>query len=166
MVQFHRLPGGRRSDGRKWYLIQLQQKGYLYGEDWIPHDGLDVMMHRRLGGDRSRSIEMILRNAGRNVRLIPKMRVLDGINAARTIFPTSRFDADKCYEGLRALRMYQWGERSASGVEKREPLHDDASHGADAFRGAALVIEQPKPPSPVSSYHHGYNRNSTPKKFW
>ncbi len=132
----------------EWYLIQLQQRGYLYGNDWMPHDALDVQMHRNLGGDRSRSIEGIMRAAGRSVRMVPKMYVTDRINAARSIFPQCRFDADKCYEGLRALRMYQWGPKPASGVLKREPLHDDASHGADSFTYAALALKQPRNPPP------------------
>ena len=94
-------------------------RGYVYGRDWLPHDGIDTIIHGKLAGDRSRSIEGIMRAAGRNVRIIPKMLVTEGINAARTIFPQCRFDAEKCYEGLRALRMYQWGNPSASGVEKQ-----------------------------------------------
>lgn len=128
----------------EWYLIQLQQRGYLYGTDWLPHDALDVMIHHKLGGNRERSIEMIMRAAGRRVRLVPKMYVLDGINAARTFFPQCRFNADKCYEGLRALRMYQWGPIPASGKLRREPLHDGASHGADGFRSAAISFKQPR----------------------
>jgi phage terminase large subunit len=137
-------------DGKtiEWYLIQLQQRGYVYGRDWLPHDGIDTIIHGKLAGDRSRSIEGIMRAAGRNVRIIPKMLVTEGINAARTIFPQCRFDAEKCYEGLRALRMYQWGKPSASGVEMREPLHDAASHGADAFRGVAIAVREETIASP------------------
>jgi phage terminase large subunit len=131
-------------DGKtiEWYLIQLQQRGYVYGRYWLPHDGIDTIIHGKLAGDRSRSIEGIMRAAGLNVRIIPKMLVTEGINAARTIFPQCRFDAEKCYEGLRALRMYQWGKPSASGIEKREPLHDAASHGADAYRGVAIAVRE------------------------
>ena len=126
----------------EWYLIQLQQRGYVYGTDWLPHDGIDTIIHGKLAGDRSRSIEGIMRAAGRNVRIVPKMLVTEGINAARTIFPQCRFDAAKCYEGLRALRMYQWGPPSKLGVAKSEPLHDAASHGADAFRGVAIAVRE------------------------
>lgn len=128
----------------EWYLIQLQQRGYVYGTDWLPHDGLDVIIHRKLGGSADRSIEMIMREAGRKVRMVPKLNVSSGINAVRTVLPQCRFDEDKCYDGLRALRMYQWGKPSANGVAKREPLHDDASHGADAFRALAICIREPR----------------------
>lgn len=134
----------------EWYLIQLQQRGYLYGKHWVPHDALDVQMHKNLAGDRSKSIEMIMREAyPETVRMVPKMRKTDTINAGRMLFPTARFDADKCSEGLRALRMYQWGPPSPNGVSKREPLHDAASHGADAFGYAGIVLTQPKAPAPA-----------------
>ena len=133
-----------RGKAIEWYLIQLQQRGYKYGTDWLPHDALDVIIHKRLGGANDRSIEMILREAGRKVRMAPKLYVASGINAVRTVLPQCRFDEDKCYDGLRALRMYQWGKPSPDGKLKREPLHDEASHGADAFRVAALCLREPK----------------------
>lgn len=133
----------------EWYLIQLQQKGYLYGEDWLPHDGVDTIIHHKLAaGDRSRSIESIMRGAGRSVRIVPKLYVADRINAARTIFPQCRFNRDKCDSGLRALRMYQWGEVTKKGIAPTAPLHDDASHGADAFCGLAVAVRQTPAPKP------------------
>ena len=126
----------------EWYVIQLQQRGYMYGTDWLPHDGVDAMIHGRLSGDRSRSPEMLLRAAGRNVRIAPKLAVMTGINAVRTIFPRCWFDEARCAQGLDALRFYQWGPPSSTGLEKREPLHDWASHGADAFRTMATAAAE------------------------
>lgn len=128
------------------YLVQLQAKGYLYGTDWLPHDGVDTIIHHRLAGmgDRSMSIEMLMRDAGREVRICPKMYIADGINAARTVFPQCRFNSETCAQGLMALRLYQWAPPSALGVAKREPLHNRWSHGADAFRGAAIAVRQPE----------------------
>ena len=127
------------------YVVALQHKGYVYGTDWLPHDGVDTIIHAKLAGsgDRSRSIEMLMRHAGRKVRIAPKMHVMSGINAARTIFSQCWFDAERCADGLQGLRHYQWGELSATGVEKREPLHNWASHPADAFRTMAVTIKQP-----------------------
>jgi hypothetical protein len=71
------------------------------------------VFHQKLAGDRSKSIEMIMRNIGRTVRIVPKMYVADGLNAVRTILPQCRFDEQKCAEGLRWLRLYQWGGRPA-----------------------------------------------------
>jgi phage terminase large subunit len=143
-----------RGKAIEWYLIQLQNRGYLYGTDWLPHDGVDAIIHRRLSGDPSRSVEQLMRTAGRNVRISPKLHRNTGINAVRSILPNCWIDRTKCNDGLRALRSYQWGPVSAGGQERREPLHDWASHGADAFRTMAVCVKYPDAPvvQPTSSY--------------
>lgn len=134
----------------EYYLIQLQQRGYVYREHWLPHDGVDTIVHAKLGGDRSQSIEMIMLASGFKVRMVQKMYVHVGIDAARRIFPNCWFDEEKCRDGLKALKSYQWGPASASGKTKSEPLHDWASHGADAFRslGIAKPMEPFRPVKP------------------
>lgn len=141
----------------EWYMIQLQNRGYLYGADWLPHDAVDTIIHTNLaGGDKTRSIEQLMRAAGRKVRIAPKLYVNDRLNAARTIFSQCRFDRQKCVQGLDALKNYQWGEPDASDEAKasgrdlrlepktkRKPLHNFASHGADAFCTLAVSIKQP-----------------------
>lgn len=137
----------------EYYLIALQTRGYVYRADWLPHDGVDTIIHARLAGDRSQSVEQVMRNAGRNVRIVPKMHVNTGILAVRRIFPNCWFDEEKCRDGLKALKSYQWGPESASGIVKREPLHDWASHAADAFRSLAIVhpMEPFRPVKPKKS---------------
>lgn len=147
------LPGGTvhlvdylENNGKpiSWYLLELQSKGYLYGKDWLPHDGVDAIIHTKLAsGDKTRSIEQIMRASGRNVRIAPKLNITSGINAARSLLPNCRFDESKCARGLDCLRMYQWGPASKTGVSRSEPLHDQYSHGADAFRTLATSIRTP-----------------------
>jgi phage terminase large subunit len=84
-----------------------------------------------------------MRAKGFRTRVLPQVEVADGINAARTIFPQCWFDATKCKDGLMALRRYQWGAPGAQGAAKRKPQHDNASHGADAFRCLAMSIKTP-----------------------
>ena len=127
------------------HIITLQNKAYVYGTDWLPHDGVDTIIHGKLAGaDRSMSIEMLMRNAGRKPRLVPKMFISDQINAARTVFPQCRFDETRCADGIQALRHYQWPPLSESGVAQRKPLHNWASHASSAFCGAAVALRQPK----------------------
>lgn len=141
------------------YLILLQQRGYVYGADWLPHDGVDSIIHHKLaGGDRSRSIEMLMRAAGRTVRVCPKLEIADRINAGRTVFPQCRFDSEKCRDGIKALRSYQWGPPIKVGkelVQRTKPLHNWASHPSDAFQTMAVASReaerpayQPPKPSP------------------
>lgn len=146
------LPGGQirlvdylEAHGKTldWYVIQLNQRGYMYGQDWLPHDGVDCIIHSRFSGDKTRSPEQLLRAAGRKVRIAPKLHVASGINAVRTMLSNCWFDETKCAEGLQALRHYQWGVPAQNGQVKREPLHDWASHGSDALRTLAVAIEAP-----------------------
>jgi len=44
--------------------------------------------------------------AGRRVKVMPQLKVDQGINAARTIFGKCYFDAEKCADGIQALRHY------------------------------------------------------------
>ena len=130
----------------QWYLSQLQSKGYVYGNDWLPWD---LGLHSTQMGS-GRSIEELMRLAGRKVKILQKLPVIDGINAARTIFPQCWFDEKKCEDGLVALRTYRYGEIKTLGTPSREPLHDDASHAADALRYAAIGLRPPKKVAPPS----------------
>jgi|SRR5215831_16264196 len=125
----------------QWYLQAMQQKGYLFGTDFLPWD---IGTHAAQMGS-GRSIEELMRLAGRKVRIIPKLSVSDGIAAARTIFPQCWFDRERCEAGLRALRHYRYGEVKTLNHSTREPLHDKSSHGADAFRYFAVTAKPPKP---------------------
>jgi phage terminase large subunit len=88
--------------------------------------------------------------AGRRVKVMPKLKREQGIQAARTIFGKCFFDAGKCADGIQALRHYRYEAYEAhldpSGKPglRKEPLHDWASHAADAFRTAAVMIQGPR----------------------
>ena len=87
-----------------------------------------------------------MRAKGFKTRVNRQLAVADGINAVRTLFPQLYFDASACADGLQYLRRYQWGPTTALGVARREPLHDDASHPADALRTLAVGIKEPERP--------------------
>jgi phage terminase large subunit len=123
------------------YLKVLQDRGYIYGTDWLPHDA----QSKQLG--TGRSIEEMMRAAGRNVRIVPKLSVADGINAARTVFANCWFDVEKCADGLQCLRRYRYDVDQQTGQFSKMPLHDSASHGADAFRYLAIGLRDQKKPS-------------------
>ena len=89
--------------------------------------------------------------AGRRVKVIPQIKVEQGIHAARTIFGKCFFDAEKCSDGIQARRHYRYEVEEAksdpSGKHislSKVPVHDWASHGADAFRTAAVMIREPE----------------------
>ncbi len=124
----------------EYYLQQMQTWGYVYGTVVLPWDGGT----RSLG--TGKSIQELIAAKGFKVRVNRQLKVADGINAVRTIFPQMYFDATLCADGLQYLRRYQWGPASALGQARREPLHDDASHAADALRTLAIGIKEPERP--------------------
>ena len=98
---------------------------------------------KELGTGKSR-VET-LASLGVRPRVLPAMKVEDGINAARNLLPLCWFDAARCARGLEALRQYrrEWDERLRA--FKARPLHDWTSHAADAFRYLAQGLRPEDP---------------------
>ncbi|MGA0604974.1 hypothetical protein ACO2Q0_03155 [Phenylobacterium sp. VNQ135] len=121
-------------------------KPYAYGTHHLPHD----VMVRELGTGRSRletltSLGVFGVSAGQATD--PEERV----NAARLMIPLTWFDAERCGRGLERLRAYRkrWNRTTRSYAG---PLHDQASHGADAFGEFALNRRgSPSTPRPTRS---------------
>jgi len=67
--------------------------------------------------------------------------VMEGINAARVFLPRCWFDAKKCKRGLDALRAYHSAYDDRLKALRANPVHDWTSHAADAFRYAALSLD-------------------------
>lgn len=120
-------------------LAKMQTFGYVYDTLYLPHDAQNKTL-----AANGRSIEEIVRSAGFNVRIIDRTPITDSINAARTIFPKCYFDRENCHEGLQCLRHYRYDVNPDTGTFSQKPLHDNYSHGADAFRYIGLMINEPK----------------------
>ena len=103
-------------------------KSYVYGTHHLPHD----VMVRELGAAGRSRFETLGGLGVGPISVGAAMDPQERINAARLMIPMTWFDADKCAGGLTRLRAYakRWNRatRSYGG-----PLHDSASHGADAF---------------------------------
>ena len=121
--------------GLDHYAEVLRQKDYHWGDHLAPHD-IEV---RELGTGKSR-LETAF-GLGIRFKVIPKMKIADGINAARMLIPKCYFDREKCNEGLEMLRQYrqEWDDRKR--MFRDQPRHDFTSHSADAFRYLALGLE-------------------------
>lgn len=120
-------------------LAKIQTYGYMIDTIWLPHDAENKTL-----AANGRSIEEIVRSAGYKTRIIGKTPIVDSINAARTIFRNCYFDRENCYQGLQCLRHYRYDVDPETKQFSRNPLHDNYSHGADAFRYIGLMINEPK----------------------
>jgi len=120
--------------GLDHYAKMLREKPYAYREHILPHDA-EV---KELGTGRSR-VET-LASLGIRVRVLPRQPVEDGINAARVLLPSCWFDAEKCKQGIEALRQYRRNYDEKRRDFMPTPLHDWTSHAADAFRYLAMGL--------------------------
>ena len=117
-------------------------KGYRRGDDWVPHDAKVI----EIGTGRSRIETMI--KAGLRPRLVPDHYVDDGINALRLTLRRCWFDGERCAEGLEALKQYQREWDEGKRTFKDNPLHNWASHPADAARYMAMAWREDQPEKP------------------
>ena len=132
------------SKGVDWYVAEISgntdesqhRKAYVYGEHLLPHDA----DHQNVGLTEAASIADTVRKLGlKNVRVVPRTpSVANDINEVRKILPVCAFDETRCAHGIDALRSYRrvWDEKLKT--YKDTPLHDWASHPADAFRTFAM----------------------------
>lgn len=115
-------------EGFPHYAKVLQDRGYLYGKHYAPHD----IAVRELGTGKSR-LESA-HKLGIRFEVGPSLSLDDGINATRTILRSCWFDASHTYRGINCLKNYtkDWDEKNQ--VFRNNPKHNWASHGADSFR--------------------------------
>lgn len=123
------------------YVDWIKSLSYKVHQHYLPHDG----EARELQTGKSR--KQFLEERGFNVEIVPRHEPMDGIDAARVRFNRMWFDADKCARGIDCLRMYRSEYDDRNKVLRPRPLHDWASHGADAFRCGVMGAQetQPKP---------------------
>jgi len=149
-----RIPGGEvhvidyieeQGKALPFYVDLLNERktelGYSYTQHVLPHDA----KARELQTGKTR--EEALKALGISATIIPQHNVDDGIHAVRMLLPRCWFDAIKCERGIDCLRSYRKAEddRKSDGVHKFyqiRPLHDFASHAADAFRYGAMARSQ------------------------
>ena len=128
-------------EGIAHYANVLKEKDYVYGTHFMPHD-IGV---KELGTGKKR-IDVAMELGIRPIYQVPRPKntdqLLDQIEETRNFIATCWFDERKCEagdeSGLSCLENYrkEWDEKL--GAFKRSPLHNWASHGADAFRSGAV----------------------------
>ncbi len=118
------------------YLAMLKRRDYNYDTLWLPHDA-------ETNGKfaTGKSISEIVRENGFKVRIAPNLSVEEGINQGRLLMARALIDEKACAAGLEALGAYRWDYNQRLDELKPTPVHDWASHGADAWRYAAVSMK-------------------------
>jgi hypothetical protein len=114
----------------------VRSKSYKYGKHHLPHDA----RAKTLASGGKSIIEQMAEFLGlANLAIVPDLGLQDGIQAVRRMLPRCWFDADKCEDGLEALRQYQREYDEDKKAFRQTPRHDWTSHPADAFRMLAIA---------------------------
>lgn len=114
---------------------EFQNRGYVYSNVYLPHDG--KVRESQTGKTRVEAFQEL----GFQVRLVPNVPIMDGVNALRALFPRLWFDKVKCERLIHCLTNYhkRWDPKRACYEEK--PFHDWSSNAADMMRYAALIYD-------------------------
>lgn len=117
------------------YVAELRSKPYRWGKDFLPHDG------KAKNAQTGMSPIEVLKRLGRDVVEVPNIGLEEGIKAARQIFGRVFFDEAKAERLVHCLKRYRRAINQTT-QEPGAPLHDEYSHGADAFRYMAVIADQ------------------------
>lgn len=115
--------------------LRLDDQPMNWGHHYLPHDGFQK---RHQTGKMDADI---LSGLGWSVQRTPMMDVEQGIKRAREVFGRIYFNKVRAERLVECLKRYR---RQINQVtrEPGNPVHDEFSHGADAFRYLALVSDQ------------------------
>lgn len=123
--------------GLDYYAKALRDKEYHYSGHYLPHD----VKVRELSDGKSR-LEKLQKLGLKNIKVAPMLPVADGIEAVRSLLKRCWFDLSACDRGVKALRNYERRYDSKNQIFQKTPLHNWASHSADAFRTFAVGFRE------------------------
>jgi phage terminase large subunit len=122
--------------GVDWYVNKMRERPYVYGKHILPRDAGD---EKEIVGISW--VDALAKLGVHDVHVLPAQKSIDnGINTARLLLQRCRFVKGKTLDGVVALRNYRREYDDKRKNFRDHPLHDWASHGADAWRHLALGI--------------------------
>lgn len=116
--------------------LRLDDQPMNWGTVWLPHDGFHKK--HQTGVDDRQVMEQLGWSVDPNG--VPNIEVTTGIDRAREAFPRIYFNKQRTERLVECLKRYRWNINQKTG-QAVQPLHDEFSHGADAFRYLALVAD-------------------------
>jgi hypothetical protein len=112
-----------------------RENNIVWGTHYVPHD----MKVREFTTGIER-IE-VARQLGFNMTIVPDHKIDAGIQAVRSTLPNCIFHSKNAKRGIDCLDFYRKKWNDSLKVYYDEPLHDQFSHGADAFRYLAVGLK-------------------------
>jgi hypothetical protein len=121
------------------YIAQQEQHyGAKYKYHYLPHDARAKTL---ASGGKSIIEQLSAKIKLESMKIVPNLSLQDGIQATRMMLLRSWFDP-KCEEGIECLRQYERSYNEDKKIFSDKPLHNWASHGADAARMAAVAWKE------------------------
>ena len=114
-----------------WWSAELRKRNYNWGTMWLPHDGAHADYKT------GKTARELMEAAGWEVDITPNLPIESGIRMARMSLRQTYIDKAKAARLVECLKRYRRGVPASTG-EPGRPVHDEWSHGADAFRYLAI----------------------------
>jgi hypothetical protein len=143
-IWFWRVEGGRidvidyyETNGKPFshYADVPAGRGYKCERHFLPHDA-----RARSYQTGVTTLELARERLGGGVQIVPMMPIEQGVMAARWMLQQDvRLHAEKCAQGIEALRAYSYSFDEERRTFSSRPEHSWASHGADALRYLATI---------------------------
>jgi phage terminase large subunit len=111
-------------------------KGVPRGTVWLPHDARAKTLQT------GRSIVEQFVDADILPQIVPNLSIMDGISAARLLFPQVRLNKEETKDGVMALKSYHREFNEDKKIFMDSPVHDWSSHFADGFRYFGVVAQK------------------------
>ena len=141
VIDFHAVSGADIHD----IAGLVMSKGYRYGKHYLPHDA----RAKSLQTGRSIIEQLSQYLEAKNLMVVPDIGVQSGIQATRMMLPRVWFDAEKCHDGIEALRQYQREYDEDRKAYRQNPRHDWTSHPAEAFSMLAVSWQEQSDKTPA-----------------
>lgn len=109
-------------------LSEISRYGYVFAQLIMPWD---INIREYTSGKTRLEITESL---GFEVLVAPRLTVADGIGAGRALLSQCYFDQSACERGIDCLENYRKKYDPRTGQFLESPVHDEFSHGADAWR--------------------------------
>jgi hypothetical protein len=141
-------------------ILKGRQHGisWDYGKHYGPND-LDHSHWVLLGRE---AIKDVARHLGIDFIVVPRIaNKQDAIEATRNFLSMCWIDEQHCAQGIRCLDNYGKAWDETHGTYKSEPIHNWASHGADALMTAACGFTPDYIPPPSDRYYPCRSRRTS-----
>lgn len=112
-----------------------RENSWIYGQHFAPHDAGSGSFETGMSKARYAA------DLGIKFTILPRESIDSGIERVRRNLPKCWFDEKNCEYGLRCIENYRKKYNEALRCYGENPLHDQWSDGADAFRYLCQAVE-------------------------